>query len=223
MRREKKHLCFSQVLLAWPLNYALRPNGRMVLKKKERRERDGKNCPCRTLKIWVLNESSAWSTNLICPRDKDCGVTLQNMPSFSPNTKYVITGPQRIAPWVFAGGLQLDKDEVGPGLAGALCLKADTLPPPVAGAPSSKLLPHRLALARHAHLVSSVELHGLLLEHAGLSESRDFVPVLLRASALHPAAAGLLQVFTFLTSVGRWMENSPRPPAQTTTTFSITG
>ena len=69
-----------------------------------RRERDGKNCPCRTLKIWVLNESSAWSTNLICPRDKDCGVTLQNMPSFSPNTKCVITGPQRIAPWVFAGG-----------------------------------------------------------------------------------------------------------------------
>jgi len=195
------------------------------------------------------------------------------MPSFSPNTKYVITGPQRIAPWVFAGGLQLDKDEVGPGLAGALCLKADSLPPPVAGrrdhvlevgllvhdsvagAPSSQLLPHRLALARHAHLVSSVELHSLLLEHAGLhrfvhaehhavlvvvvlldeglevrahvpaggplrtvlarqqhgglSESRDFVPVLLRASALHPAAAGLLQVFTFLTSVGRWMENSP--------------
>jgi len=34
MRREKKHLCFSQVLLAWPLNYALLPNGRMALKKE---------------------------------------------------------------------------------------------------------------------------------------------------------------------------------------------
>jgi len=162
---------------------------------------------------------------------------------------------------------------VGPGLAGTLSLEADSLPPPVAGrrdhvlevrllvhdpvsgAPSSQLLPHRLALTRHAHLVTSVELHGLLLEHAGLhrlvdaehhavlvvivlldeglevgahvpagrplravlarqqhgglSESRDFVSVLLRASALHPTASGLLQVFTFLTSVRRWMENSP--------------
>ena len=133
MRREKKTSLVQPGIVGVAPELRPPPQRTNGFEKKERRERDGKNCPCRTLKIWVLNESSAWSTNLICPRDKDCGVTLQNMPSFSPNTKYVITGPQRIAPWVFAGGLQLDKDEVGPGLAGALCLKADTLPPPVAG------------------------------------------------------------------------------------------